>query len=307
MSYVMERVHTDPRLRRRRKAVERTRRRKLFVRSAVIVALIVLTWAVLWSPLLHVRDVELRGARHTSAEEVVAALDLENGTNILRFPTDVVRERVEALAWVKHASVTRVLPDTLRIKIEERRPAMVLALGAANWIVDDTGRVLEAGKNPKLPVLAGTDVNGIEIGSDLDAEQLVGGLRVYRSLPRGLQRQVVAIFAPTTERITLALADGSQVRYGSAELLGSKSEVLKSLLRRLQRDALAASYIDLRVPTSPAVSPVTVVPTTPVAPLEEVAPEAATPAAEDLEAEAAVVDGADVEAEEATAADTTSD
>lgn len=284
MSHVLERVQTDPRLRRRRKAVTRSKRRKIFVRSAVLLALLFVVWTVLWSPLLNVRDVQLRGARHTSATEVIRVLDLASGTNLLRLSTEAVEARVAELPWVRSAKVSRVLPDTLRIKIDEREAAMVLSLGAANWIVDDTGRVLDTGKRESLPVLSGANLEGIKVGMDLEAEQLTGALSVYRSLSREVQSKIAAIFAPTPERITLALVDGSQVRYGSAELLRAKSNVLTSLLRRLERDGTAASYIDLRVPTSPAVSPVA--PVVPVTPVSEVATE--TEATETSEATAEV-------------------
>lgn len=316
MSHVLERVQTDPRLRRRRKAVTRSKRRRIFVRSAVLLALLFVVWAVLWSPLLNVRDVQLRGARHTSAKEVIRVLDLASGTNLLRLSTEEVEAKVAELPWVQSVTVSRVLPDTLRIRIDEREPAMVLSLGAANWIVDDTGRVLATGTNESLPVLSGANLDDIEVGMTLEAEQLTGALRVYRSLSREVQRKVAAIFAPTPERITLALEDGSQVRYGPAELLRAKSNVLASLLRRLERDGTAASYIDLRVPTSPAVSPVEpVVPVAPVAPVAEVTTdsEVTEPTAEvaptDATSETVEPDGAvtEVEDEEAPPDATTAD
>ena len=265
MSHVLERVHTDPRLRRRRKAVERSRKRKMFIKLAALATLLVVIWAIMWSPLLNVRHLELRGVDQTTSEEVLAAADLGSDTNILRVSTDVIQERIESLPWVKKASVARVLPGTLRIKIEEREAALALSLGAAHWMVDETGRVLASGKGDDLPVLAGADVEGIEPGMDIEVDQLVGGLRVYRSLSEGVQNRVAAIFAQSSERITLALTDGSQVRYGSAELLAAKANVLKSLLQRLERDGMTAAYIDLRVPTSPAVSPVVTTPVLPTA------------------------------------------
>lgn len=314
MSYVLERVHTDPRLRRRRKAVERTRRRKNFVRLSAVLTLLVIVWAVMWSPLLEVRNVELRGAEHTSGEEVAEVMDLGSGNNILRLSTDEVRDKVESLPWVKKATVARVLPGTLRIRIEEREPAMALSLGAAHWIVDESGRVLESGKQGELPVLAGADVSGIKVGMDIEADQLVGGLRVYRSLSSDVQSKVAAIFAPTPERITLALEDGSQVRFGAAELLAAKSSVLRSLLQRLERDGTAASYIDLRVPTSPAVSPVVTVPEVPVVDTDAtvVAPDTTVdPNAEvaptDPTAETVIPDGTEAATEDADAETSTAD
>ena len=65
---------------------------------------------------------------------------------------------------------------------------------------------------------------------------------------------MVGIFAPTVERLTLSLEDGTLVRYGAAESLAAKNEVLLSLLAELAREGTQAAYIDVRVPTSPAVS-----------------------------------------------------
>jgi hypothetical protein len=87
-------------------------------------------------------------------------------------------------------------------------------------------------------------------------------------------------------------------------MLRAKSNVLASLLRRLERDGTAASYIDLRVPTSPAVSPVapviTVEPVVPSLPVDEAAP--SEPVAEvaptDATAETAIPDGVDPAAED---------
>lgn len=304
MSYVLERVHTDPRLRRRRKAVERTRRRKMFVKLVVFATVLVVVWAVLWSPLLNVRHLELRGTENTTSEEVLEAAALGSDTNILRVSTDVVQERIESLPWVKKASVARVLPGTLRIKIEEREAALALSLGAAHWMVDESGRVLASGKGEDLPVLVSPDLENIQPGMDIETEQLVGGLKVYRSLSNEVRQRVAAIMAPTSQRITLTLTDGSQVRYGSAELLAAKSNVLRSLLRRLERDGMTAAYIDLRVPTSPAVSPVAPVTaavpavptdpaTSPVATEDAVAVDPAAEAAPtDPTAETAIPDGA---------------
>ena len=50
------------------------------------------------------------------------------------------------------------------------------------------------------------------------------------------------------------LADGTQVRYGAARSMRAKNQVLAALLTELRAEGGAASYIDVRVPTSPAVS-----------------------------------------------------
>lgn len=274
------RVPTDPRFSRRRKAVARSRHRRSLVKISIAALLLVAPWAAFASPLLRVRAVEVVGARHTDPDVVVDAAQLTDGDNLLLLSADEVVDRVGALPWVKSVEVDRMLPGTVRIRIAERRPALVLSLGAAQWTVDDGGRVLEPGVTEShLPTLAGVQVGTVSPGVELQTKEATGALRVWRSLPAPLAKDVEAIFAPTVERITLALSDGTQVRYGAPEEMASKNEVLTVLRARLAREENFATYIDVRVPSRPAVAaaPPDVEPST-AAPMEPVpAPSPTTP------------------------------
>ena len=195
------------------------------------------------------------GARHTDPEEVVDAARLTDGDNLLLLSSGDVVARVSELPWVRRADVDRMLPGTVRIRITERRPALALSLGAARWTIDDRGRVLEPGESdPDLPILAGVQVGTVSPGVVLKTDEAAGALRVWRSLPARLAHDVDALFAPTVERITLVLADGTQVRYGAPEEMGAKNEVVSVLRARLAREASSATYIDVRVPSRPAVA-----------------------------------------------------
>ncbi len=250
-----ERAVTDPRISRRRKAVARTRRRRLITRASVVLVLGVAVWALAFSPLLKVRRVRLVGATHTTASEVATVADLDSDDNLLLLSTAEVEQRTETLPWVERAEVARVLPGTVRIRIVERRPAVLVSLGAARWTVDVRGRVLQAGAaRAGLPVLAGPEIGDIEPGADLRAPEVRDALRAFRSLPTPLERRVEAIFAPTLERISFSLEGSMLVRYGPAERLPAKNKVLKAVLEKLRAEGRSAGYIDVRVPTNPAVS-----------------------------------------------------
>lgn len=250
------RVRTDPRFSRRRRSVERVRRRRIAIRMAATAAVAGLAAAVVWSPLLDVREVRVVGARHTGSGVVVAAAGVEGGENLLFVPTDEIVRRTQALPWVADVLVDRMLPGTVRIKVVERKPAVALSLGAARWTLDAHGHVLAAGGvKKKLPVLAGVQVGTVQPGVRLRTEEAVDALTVLRSLPRGLRREVVALFAPTLERISFKLSDGMVVRYGAAENIAGKNAVLKAVVGRVRAEGVGASYIDVRVPTAPAVSP----------------------------------------------------
>jgi cell division protein FtsQ len=253
----VSRIQTDPRIRRRRKDVARSRKRKILgvVVTIAVVALVV--WTAFWSPLLSVRDVKLTGAQHTTAEEVAAAAGLGAEDNLLLLSADEVVTAARTLPWVADAEVQRRLPGTVKVRVVERKPALVLSLGdAARWTIDAHGHVLQVGQSePGLPVVGSVEVGHIEPGVKLDAPVMREVLATWRSLPNKLAGDVQAIFAPSLERITFTLVDGTQVRYGAAERLDAKNEVLLALRRKLAEEGRLASYIDVRVPTSPAVGP----------------------------------------------------
>lgn len=257
MSDVQTRTRTDPRISRRRRAVARTRRRKLAVRAGVVLVLALLAYAAFASPLLAVRSIKVRGSQRVDAAAVARAAHLGTSDNLLLLSTASVESAVARLPWVKEVEVTRKLPGTLRVTIVERRPALVLALGAARWTVDRDGRVLDAGVAGKeLPMLAGVTVDDVKPGARLASPEVKDALKAFRSLPPGLKSQVEAVFAPTLERITFLMSGGIQVRFGAAEQLASKNAVIKVLLARVRAGGGATNYIDVRVPTSPAVSTV---------------------------------------------------
>lgn len=251
-----DRLQTDPRFRQRRAATGRSRRRKGAVALLLVVLFAVGTWVVFGSTLLRAERIRLVGARRTSASEVARAIAVGDLGNLLLVSTTEVETKVEELPWVKAAEVDRMLPDTLRVKVTERRPFVVLSLGAARWSLDRHGRVLTAGAAvDDLPTLGGVEVDAVEVGAFIEAPEVASGLRTLRSLAPGLRRRVVAVFAPSLERLTLSLDSGLLVRYGAAERLAAKNAVLQAILERVAAGGKPPAYVDVRVPTSPAIGP----------------------------------------------------
>ncbi|MDQ3953701.1 MAG: FtsQ-type POTRA domain-containing protein [Actinomycetota bacterium] len=252
----MTRVETDPRIRRRRKDVARGKKRKVVVVLVTLGLLAVLVWGAFWSPLLRVRDVKLTGAEHTTAAEVAAAADLGSEDNLLLLSSDEVVAAAKRLPWVADAEVQRRLPGTVKVKVVERRPALVVSLGLARWTIDARGHVLATGTSePGLPVVGGVEIDRIKPGVKLHEPVMREVLAAWRSLPKRLAADVQAVFATSLERISFTLVDGTQVRYGAAERLDAKNEVVLALRKQLAEEGRATSYIDVRVPTSPAVGP----------------------------------------------------
>ena len=225
------------------------------MRAAGAVSGALLVWVVLWSPLLDVRDIRLEGEVHTTGRDVAAVTGLDDGPNLLFVSAADIAQRVESLPWVAEAHVDRLLPDTVRIRIVERSPELVLTTESGSWLVDAQGRVLaRAAGNEALPTLGTSDLGDLEVGERVTSPSLLDGVRAYASMSDELKERVQAVFAPTSERISFSLKGGAVVRYGAAEHMRDKNEVVLALLERFQADDGAQLYFDVRVPSNPAVS-----------------------------------------------------
>lgn len=265
-----ERVRTDPRISRRRQAVERSHRRRAIGTFAALGLTAAAIWGAFFSPLLKVKEVRVVGARHTTSEQVARVAGLDERDNLLLLSTETLEKEILSLPWVAAAEVDRRLPGTVRVKIREREPALVIEVPSGRWTIDAQGRVLQEGRSSaKLPILSGAITGGLEPGEQVTHDGVVGGLRVWRSLPTRLRGHIVALFAPSPERISFSFGDHTLVRYGSSRDRAAKRRVLLALLDRIEERGLRASYIDIRVPTNPAIAPLespTVSPTPPPSP-----------------------------------------
>jgi cell division protein FtsQ len=107
---------------------------------------------------LRVRHIDIEGRHNTPEAPLRAALGIEQGTPILGVSLSAARERVESLSWVKSAVVERQLPDTIVVKLNERRPFAIWQNNGNFMLIDRNGNVV-AHQNVmafrKLPLVVG--------------------------------------------------------------------------------------------------------------------------------------------------------
>jgi cell division protein FtsQ len=252
---VSTRLNTDPRISRRRRAVARARRRRALAWAAGCGVVGAFIWLAFFSPLLRVRELELVGARRTSVAQAWAVSGLSRDDNLLRVDTGAVERALERLPWVRSVVVDRILPGTVRAEVSERRPVLVVRSGRSSWTLDRTGAVLAQGMaEPGLPVVEAA-VPRLEPGGRAAQAEVRAALAVLAALTDRVRARVVVIEARSAEELVLRLDDGLEVRVGAAEQLPAKREVLDALLTRLRAEGLQPAYVDVSVPTRPAIGP----------------------------------------------------
>jgi cell division protein FtsQ len=188
---------------------------------------------------LKLDEVLVEGRRETGAGEVLAALDVQRGQPILAFSPEAARKRLERLAWVKTASVERVLPGVIHVRLTERTPMALWQRDRKLVLVDRDGVViLKTGieRFAQLPMLVGDDAPAA-------AAEL---LDLLKSEPQ-LQKRVTAAIRVAERRWNLQLDNGVSVRLPETDIAQAWAQLanLERTSGVLQRDVIT---IDLRLP-----------------------------------------------------------
>ena len=91
---------------------------------------------------LQVNDVLVMGRKETSRKALLSAIRLSRGTPILAFDLKAAQQRIEALPWVRWATVERMFPDTVLVTINERRPLVLWQHMGRFALIDFDGEVI---------------------------------------------------------------------------------------------------------------------------------------------------------------------
>ena len=149
----------------------------------------------------RVEDVLVVGRRETPREELLKAVRLARGAPILAFDPKAAKDRIEALPWVRAASVQRRLPDTVFLRVIERRPLAVWQNEGRFKLIDYDGEVISERhieRFSKLLLVVGADApvhaarlletlwNQPELMARVKAAVRVGGRRWNVRLDNGI-------------------------------------------------------------------------------------------------------------------------
>lgn len=144
------------------------------VRNLVAIAVVFqVMQAAFASPRLSVRSVHVSGASRLPAERLVDLAAVPAGGNIFRVNLYRTRQSVLREPIVRDATVTRVLPDTILIRVEERSPRLTARTADGLWEVDDHGVAFRERDSPVdgLPILELPANESIALGSAVSAER----------------------------------------------------------------------------------------------------------------------------------------
>ena len=150
-----------------------------------------------------VERITVEGQRHATDAAITTALAAGPKTMMLAFDTDAAKERLEAVTWIRHAQVMRLLPATLHVAIEERTPYAIWQNKGKTYVVDDRGVMLAPAlpqAYPNLPLVVGE-------GAARHAAALYEALQPYGEL----KDKMLAALRVGDRRWTLKMLSGLEI------------------------------------------------------------------------------------------------
>ena len=133
-----------------------------------------------------VQKIEVTGLTYTPQEDLLRALGLQRGSSLVGFDAQAARGRIEALPWVRLASVERQLPAAVKVQIYEHAPLARILSGTEVWVLNLQGEPIVAdGANAfvALPLIQGA-------GGPTQAAKLFGLLQPHANLMSQLQEAI---------------------------------------------------------------------------------------------------------------------
>lgn len=190
---------------------------------------------------LVLRDVFVEGRRRTPPEALRAQLGIDLGMPLLALDTAATKERLEQLAWVQEASVARMLPDTVHIRLLERQPLALWQHDGRFDVIDRAGAVIESALNVRRD-----EYRHLRVVVGEGAPESSARLFALLSTEPELSRRVVAATRVGDRRWNLHLDNRAEVWLPEQDAVGA----WRLLAQKARDQALldrAVSVIDLRL------------------------------------------------------------
>ncbi len=207
--------------------------------------LVVVAVIFVMSVFFRVSDIQVRGNSHYTDEEIIRAIDIEEGDNLFFFDRFAALSRVFAkLPYIDEVSVERSLPNRVIITVTESQALAYIVLGEEKWTIDHSCKVLGKANDDELQGLIpidGISPGTLMIGEPLQtadgSEEIVDFIAevLYQLEERGLYREVGRVDFSNPRRVsftygdkyTVVLGDSGNIEYKFGMLVSAMSQLLE--------------------------------------------------------------------------------
>lgn len=142
----------------KRRALINRIKRRLFL---FLFVLIILIFILLYAPFMQVKSINCYGNNLIKTEDIISSSQICKGNNIFRINKSKAISLIKENPYIKDVKISRKLPSTININIEECRVSAYIKNGNKYIYLNDECKILEVSDNkPKdmVPLVTGVNV-----------------------------------------------------------------------------------------------------------------------------------------------------
>ncbi len=149
------------------------------------------TWKwISTSRMFMVDHVEIDGCHRVSEKKILELSRITRNDNLLALDLQGVADNIKKNPWIARVEIRRILPDKVKITVQERKPVAFLNSGKI-YLIDTTGNLFKKlGEEDKfsLPIITGIHFKGSRPPVNVaNIEGIKEALRLIRLASRGVR------------------------------------------------------------------------------------------------------------------------
>lgn len=127
------------------------------------------------TPFFNVKGYEVDGNSYYTYDEILVMGDCKTGGNMFwDVSTGDIKKRLSKDAYMAKVKVKRILPDTIKIELTERKQKAAVVYGDNYVVIDDENIVLrKTDVSPKVPLIQGLTIKKLDLGEPIEIDEKV--------------------------------------------------------------------------------------------------------------------------------------
>ena len=202
-----------------------------YITLAVLIIAVILI--AMFSPIFNIKVISVQGNKKLTNNEIVSLSQIQLEENMFKISKSKVITQIKENPYVASVKITRNLPSTVNIQIEEREAFYQVEYAGGYIYIDKQGYMLEiSSENCNLPILQGlsTESSKFEVGNRLNKEDLNKLAIVYKVMETAQANEIASLITridiENSQNIKLAFETKNKVAH-----LGDGSNLVEKIIR----------------------------------------------------------------------------
>jgi cell division protein FtsQ len=206
-------------------------------------------------------QIDVSGTENVTRRQVMEVMGGDIGRNVFFIPLEQRKHQLEEIPWVESAGVARLLPNRLRVNVQERTPIAFVQVGNKISLIDSHGVVMEmpanGSKKYSFPVLVGA-------GENEPLSTRAARMKIYTDLVKDLdadgsqnskELSEVDLSDPEDVKITVSDPQGEVLVHLGGNSFGERFKIYKAHVQEWRQQVQKLASVDLRYDRQVIVNP----------------------------------------------------